>query len=200
MMFMSVRPRQRGVLGPMRGLGALPPVPPLHYTTQGGPLKPNHQWVRYYEVDTSHQLRSCPKNPPFGCWIIDGYAWGQREWYPPEFQPQGFVLKPLPAPFPHPAVVVAKPKPKPKPAPKPVVATKPQPKPTVMHTPTKVPTFPAPAPMQPSPTPSNTTVQQPVEDVPQEVAPKRRLLGGVGAIVGVGLFVAIGLTLLRKPR
>lgn len=140
-------------------LGALPPWP------SGTALKPNHQWVRYYEVDTTHQLKVCPKNPPLGCWLIGGFAWGQREWYSAEFEPAGWVAQPLPKPFPHPSTS------QPAVTPIPVVSL-----PAVYVTPH----IQAPA--------RNTTVTQ--QDAGRRMAP------GVGAVVGVGLFVAIGLTLL----
>lgn len=189
-----------------RALGALPPVPSNVDTRHGGLLVPFHEWVRYYEVDKQHQLKQCPKNPPFGCYMIGGYAWGQRENYPNdyEFTPRDFKLKPLPAPFPHPQVA-AKPKPAPKPA---KIAPKPKPAPktpaqaykTNPPTPAPVISKSSPAVVIAAPAPavvSNTPVIQNDQTQPKV---SHRLLGGVGAVVGVGLFVAMGLTLLRKPR
>jgi hypothetical protein len=150
-MFYNVRQVDVGALG------ALPAWP------SSAGLKSNSQWVRYYEVDTSHQLKVCPVNPPLGCYMINGFAWGQREWYSAEFEPAGWVAKPLPKPFPHPGGAESS---------IPVVS---------------VPAVYAPPHLQ-APL-RNTTVTQP-DDMRQHATP------GVGAVVGVGLFVAIGLTLL----
>ena len=186
----------------LRGLGSLPAMPSNLGTPMGGQLQPNHQWVRYYENDYNHQLRQCPKNPPFGCWMIGGYAWGQREWYPPEFQPDGWVVKPLPKPFPTP---VAAPKPLPpavmvQPKPKPVA--KPAPKPVAQAPTKKVPSLPKPSPAPvvivppPAPTLSTPSVVTPSADtVP---APQPDTTRHVGGVVGIGLIIATVLTLLRK--
>jgi len=171
----------------VRGLGALPALP-----TKQGELLPNRQWVRYYEVDTQHQLKQCPPNAPFGCWLENGYAWGQREWYPDEFSPRGFVLKPLPAPFPHPVPATTAPKPKPVHHAKKKKAAPPsyqQPFISPLPTPT------------PPPTPSVTMVTQPPSAPVEQPAPltpvPHQARSGVLGVVGVGLFIAIGLTLLR---
>lgn len=179
-------------------LGSLPAQPSNLSTIMGGQLQPNHQWVRYYENDYNHQLTSCPKNPPFGCWIIGGYAWGQREWYPPEFQPHGWVIKPLPAPFPPPppikrapAPAVLKPtapKPAPKPAPPPAILA---PKPVAKKTPVIAKSAPAPVVIVP-PIPATPSV---VMDQP---TPKTDTAQHVGGVVGIGLVIATVLTLLRK--
>jgi hypothetical protein len=174
-MFMALRP-----LG-VAGLGKLPPKPPVKYTTQGGQLKPNHEWVRYYEVDKNHQLKVCPKNPPFGCYMIGGYAWGQREWYPDEFAPKGFVLQPLPKPFPHPP---AAPKPKSKPVSAGGGFDSPVPPPQAPPVTSSI------TPFEPAPTPPTV----PMDTIVSEPEPTSR--EGVGSIVGIGLFIAIGLTLL----
>ncbi len=80
----------------LRGLGTLPPEPSKKLVIQGGLLKTDHQWVRYYDQDYEHQLTTCPKNPPMGCWIVNGYAWGQR-YIPGEFENE--APQPLPPPF-----------------------------------------------------------------------------------------------------
>jgi hypothetical protein len=189
----------------LKGLGALPPMPPNTHVPQGGQLKLFHEWVRYYVGDTQHQLQHCPPSPPFGCYMIGGYAFGQRLNYnlTPnyEFVPHGWKLQPLPPPYPKPK---PPPPPKPKPAPpKPKPLAQPAPKPApVAPTPAqtyKPPTGPAVAPtvVAQALTPSNTSV---IQDQPTQPTPTPRKLFGVGSVVGVGLFVAMGLTLLRKPR
>ncbi len=185
-MFYAVRPV---------GLGALPSPPSNLVTTRGGLLMPNHQWVRYYEVDTNHQLKVCPKNAPFGCQIIGGYAWGQREWYPDEFPPYpGWKAQPLPKPFPHPVVPTAAPAPAPKPK-----ATTPAPAPVKKTTPvsggvTAFDFFP-PGGLPTAPPQSVTTVSQP-SDADLTAQPQHQT-PGVGSLIGIGLFIAIGFTLLR---
>jgi hypothetical protein len=163
------------------GLGALPPFPGYAH------LQANHQWVRYYEVDTKHQLRKCPPNAPLGCWIENGYAWGQREWYSEEFVPAGFTPKPLPAPFAHPAVHH-------KAAPKPVVKKK-----VAGPAPTYQQPFVSPMPAPAPPTqPSVTIVSPPAsETAATPDVQERHERSGVGSLVGIGLFIAVGLTLLR---
>ena len=183
----------------LHGLQGLPSEPSKSLTVHGGLLQPNHQWVRYYEVDMQHQLRVCPKNPPFGCWIIGGFAWGQREWYPDEFEPHGFVLQPLPKPFPHPAApltaktAVMK---APTPAAKPV--SKAVPKAAAKKVPIAVAPVRAPLVIAPPPVSSTTapSVVLPADDtalVPS-AAPSRH----VGSVVGIGLVIATVLSLLRK--
>jgi hypothetical protein len=203
-MFFSIRHRRQGIAG----LYGLPPMPPQLYTTNGGQLQPDHQWVRYYEVDTSHQLQQCPANAPYGCWMIGGYAWGQRPWYSDEFQPRGWVQPPLPPMFPHPVkakplvvktAVTAPKKPTappyapPKPLPQPSVVPNIKP-PAVLKQPSQLPPTPA------VPLPGDTSNTQVLPPDMTQPSTKRRSLFGVGSVVGVGLFVAIGLTLLRKPK
>lgn len=61
----------------MSGLGALGPSPP------NSMLKPGMMWLRYMVPDqygrpsTRLQETRCPSPAPWGCWIWEGYAWGQ---------------------------------------------------------------------------------------------------------------------------
>lgn len=161
-------------LGATGDPATLPPMPSALNTTKGGLLPPNYYWVRYYCGDYSHQCTSCPANPPLGCWMIGGYAWGMREWYPDEFIPKGFVAKKLPPPFPVPKVT-----PKPlTPAYKPpmVVQAPPPPKVNYPNTPISTPNVPQPTPVVAGPT------------------------HHMGGVVGIGLVIAMVLTAARKYK
>jgi len=57
-------------LGRLRGLGALPAYPPSSL------LQAGKSWYRYL-VSPDVQWTSCPPNPPYGCTMYGGYAWGQ---------------------------------------------------------------------------------------------------------------------------
>lgn len=162
----------------LHSLGALPTEPPRLLVKDGGLLLVNHEWVRYYSVDYKHQLAQCPSLPPFGCWMVNGYAWGQRENYPPEFLPYaGWKAQPLPPPFPA-SKKVAPPAAAPKKLPPPVMA-------------------PPSAPPYLPPVPSTPSTSTPV---PHTSAPVPDLIHHMGGVVGIGLIIAMVLTAARKYK